>query len=290
MGRKQAPQPLALAEPQSYAHTGSGPNSSNGSTTVSPNIHTLSAPNSSSLRPQEPRGLGVSSETNLQVSPTPTSSKSPRSPRSPFSKFNASSKKTEPRPVHTSHAQSAPVQLQSKFSAQPSSEYPQFDYKAGPVAETYDQEHYHYPRDLRAEDPSELQHKQQNLQGPKCPDPSRPQASPGVGVEAGRTTPTLIREGAGNYQFTVAQQPPPREAAREEEKHSRSASRFFNFKSSKTSHHRREQTRDHRPKTQPRQGARSNDTSDSHRAMSRGLQEQASSDRISTKTSKYSGP
>ncbi|KAK6087332.1 RhoGAP domain-containing protein [Seiridium cupressi] len=279
MGRKQAPQPLSLAEPQSYARTGSGPNSSNGSTAVSPSAITSSAPNSSSLGPQShrsPRGIG---ETNLQVVPTPTSSKSPRSPRSPFSKFNTS-KKGDTRQIHTSHAQ-APSQLQSKFSQQ-ASEYPQFDYKAGPVAESYDQAYYHYPQDPR-HNPSELQPQQQNAQARKALALPRSQSN----VDAGPTTPAL-RDGAGTFQFAVPAAPVAREASREEEKHTRSASRFFNFKSSKTPQHRREQTRDHRPNRDPSQSTRSNEESGGSEVMSRGAEQQPISDRVSTKTSKHS--
>lgn len=289
MGRKQAPQPLSLAESQSHAHAGSGPNSSsNGSTTISPNALTSSAPDFSALGtqgPRSPRGTGTTGETNLHIIPTPTSSRSPRSPRSPFSKFNTS-KKPEPRQANTPHAQS-PSQLQSKFSSQQAPEYPQFDYKAGPVAESYDQEYYHYPPDPPRTNPSELQQNKQPTHEQKLLTSSRSHTNPA----SGPTTPTL-REGVGAYDGAVQRPPPPlppREAGREEEKHSRSASRFFNFKSSKPPQHRREQTRDHRQNREHSQNSRSNDENASSEVMSRGAEQHLTSDRVSTKTSKYSG-
>lgn len=288
MGRKQAPQPLSLAESQSRVHAGSNPNSSNGSAAISPSAFTSSAPNSSALRPQDhrdPRGIDAGSETNLQVIPTPTgSSKSPRSPRSPFSKFNTS-KKAEGRQVHTSHAQS-PAHLQSKFSTQQPSEYPQLDYKAGPVAQNYEQEYYHYPPDSRA-NPPEPQEAQQNLQDESALASSRSQ----INLTAGPTTPTLIREGAGTFRIAGSKTPARQhqQTGREEEKHTRSASRFFNFKSSKTSQHRREQTRDPLPKRDLSHNSRANSENGGSEGMSRGLEQRFNSDRSATQSSRHQG-
>lgn len=277
---------MSLTESQSRVHTASGPTSSNGSATVSSTQSTLtsSAPNSSALRPQEsrsPRGIGASGETNLQVIPTPTSSKSPRSPRSLFNQ-SYTSKKTETRQVQTSNAQSLP-QLQSRFSSQQTSEYPQFDYKAGPVAESYDQDYYHYPPDPRA-NPSEPQAAQPPPRDQKNLSSSRSQNN----LRTGPTTPTL-RDGAGAFQILQNQPTPQQPSGCEGEKHTRSASRFFNFKSSKTPQHRREQTRKPLPTQGPSQNPRSNNENGGAESVSRGAEQRLDSERTASKASKYSG-
>ncbi|KAI1843295.1 hypothetical protein JX266_010469 [Neoarthrinium moseri] len=276
MGRKHAPEPLSLASPHSRPHVGSGPVSSNGSGPVSPAAVTSPTQKSSvpaSQGHRSPHVAEASIETSLQVIPTPTSSKSPRSPRSPFSKFNTTSKKGDPRQVQTSHAQS-PSHLQSKFAAQQSPEYPHFDYKAGPLEESYDQQFYHYPS-------GEAQHQGTQDQHNPTSTSSRPPVEP---PPATAPTTRAAREGAGSHQHS-AQQPG---SGREEEKHSRSASRFFNFKSSKGAQHQREHTRDYHRKRDPSQHSNSSNATGSGEAMSRGQDPQIASDRGSTKTSKHS--
>lgn len=284
MGRKEAPQPLALADSHSHAHIRSGPSTgSNGSATLS--APTSSTPSSSALGirgAQSPRGIAGGGETNLQVN-SPAPSKSPRSPRSPFSKFNTSNKKPETRLVHTSHGTS-PSQLQSKFSSSQGADSPRFDYKAGPVADSYDQEYYHYPQSAHA-NPSDSRPNQPN---PRDRTPSASPVPPTGGVDAGRRTPTLLRDGAGNFQIAGPQPLVSRKTApaREEEKHTRSASRFFNFKSSKNPQHRRGQTKDSFRNRDPSPNPRINDTNSSSEGMSRGADSQLSSDRGPPKTAR----
>ncbi|KAI0125653.1 hypothetical protein BJ170DRAFT_596891 [Xylariales sp. AK1849] len=286
MGRKPAPQPLSLAEPRSHSQA-QGLNESIDDTSVSPGaLASSSAPNSSALGShgrRSPHVPGVSGETSLQVVSTSTSSKStPRSPRSPFSKFSASNKNgtgPEPRQTHA-HAQ-PPSQLQSKFSLQQpqASPKPHFDYQAGPVPETYEQDYYHYSQQPRTTSPSEQQLVDQIVI-------SKPNA------DASSTAPNLS-EGTGPNQHTVHQPPPPPpQPSREEEKHTRSASRFFNFKSSRPREQARErprdQARDYHRERNATQNLSLDHTNSSSEAMSRGADHPITSDRVSGKTSKSS--
>ncbi|KAI3322034.1 hypothetical protein HD806DRAFT_134913 [Xylariaceae sp. AK1471] len=101
MGRRSAPQPLALAgddSSSSAGHDSKGPPSSTGAATLSSPDST--APGVTTDRPS-PRSL-FAPENTLQVISPSVSNKSPKSPRSPFSKFNPArrpqTQQGEPRP------------------------------------------------------------------------------------------------------------------------------------------------------------------------------------------------
>lgn len=85
MGRKGAPEPLSLTE-DSASGSGSLGESYNPANTL-----TLT----------ESTSMGLSPAASLQVTPTPTSSKSPKSPRSPLARPNALQKPQTPVHAHS---------------------------------------------------------------------------------------------------------------------------------------------------------------------------------------------
>jgi hypothetical protein len=100
MGRRSAPQPLALAEDDSSSagHDSKGPPSSTGAAALSSPDST--APGVTTDRPS-PRSLFAPEDTLQVISPS-VSGTLPKSPRSPFSKFNPArrpqTQQGEPRP------------------------------------------------------------------------------------------------------------------------------------------------------------------------------------------------
>ncbi|KAH8676095.1 hypothetical protein BX600DRAFT_508274 [Xylariales sp. PMI_506] len=286
MGRKQAPQPLALANSRSHSHSQAQAQIGEDSS-VSPRALTTSAPNSGIFGSQG-HLAGVGGETTLQIVSSPTSSKSPNSPRSPFSKFNSrkASESALAQPKSDAHPVTPITQIpKSKFSSQKvaekpaSSDSPQFDYRAGPVPESYEQEFYHYPQGQ----PNPADAAQTTTQSHATPDITN--------EAAGTSIPVVPAAGTRAPPQFVAKPPKPAEP-REEEKHTRSASRFFNFKSSKAGaqprEHSRGKSRDRHRGRDHSQDLNLKQANGSSEAMSRGTEYPASADRTPSKHSKLS--